>query len=537
MTFVTKSYPEITDSILSYITKGVVKERHDFVANCPKYKLDQPADQLADQLVVSKIICIDATVFGNSRKFEIDKDGKSKDFKLDANMVEWIDGGDRPDDGTPFFVSYELKPSSGDTDISNITDINPGSVINTIIESIALELDYLYSQMDQVYDSAFIDTTSGKSMDLVAALLGITRISAKPATGQVTFSRSSDPDEIKIDDEPITFDGDLSYELNNTIINDNKDITINGISNKNMVKFVLGKDFTIQDNVITWIKNATLPDTDSIFNVAYTAYESILIPSGTLVSTLPKTQENAKTYKTTEDAFLSKRDEKWEVDVPIIALSPGKEGNVASGAIVSLMPKPVAGIERVINKMAITNGYEAEDDLKLRERVKHYIEMEGKATNNALKLAIQNASPAIGYVEVKENNDIPGLVNVLVSINADKNEIDEIKTEIRKAIEDTRAAGIKVDFDTPKEKSIDISMTISIDNSANQTSAENDIESAIKKYFTGLKIGEGVLLSQIFKAAINVSGVTDVKASTKPEDLSVGPGERAILGKIDFKLG
>ena len=532
MTFVTKSYREITDSILLQITKGIVKERHDYVANGTKCKLDQ---------LTKEIISIEGTADGASKKFKASNDEAANDFRLDArddgtSWVEWIEGGIKPDDGTPFFVSYKI-PAPLD-----ITDVNPGSVINTIIESIAREMDYLYAQMDEVYDSAFIDTTSGKSMDLVAALLGITRKPASPASGKVTLSRDTDSDEIVVNNEPINFDGDMSYELINPFIKDITDVT--GVSNKTSSTFALGKDYTLQDNAISWIKGGNLPDIDSIFYVSYSAYKNIIIPSGTIVSTQPNRQENIKTFKTTEDAVLSKSQDKWEVEVPVVATSPGKKGNAFGGAI-SLMPASVADKEHVINKMAIMNGTDAEDDAALRDRVKHNLEMKCKATTNALKYAIEGVSGVAGDVKV-EDTEIPGLVHVLVSIKeTDPNEIKRINADIDKVIEETRAAGIRVERFSP-DKTIDISMTIFIENGADQTEIEKDIETAIRKYFGGLRIGDQVLLGQITKAAFNVSGVMNIQnttisfnASTKPEDISVKSDARATFGKskIDFKSG
>ncbi len=42
MAFVKRSYGEITESILSQITKGIVNEKHEYASNRTKYRLGHP---------------------------------------------------------------------------------------------------------------------------------------------------------------------------------------------------------------------------------------------------------------------------------------------------------------------------------------------------------------------------------------------------------------------------------------------------------------------------------------------------------------
>jgi hypothetical protein len=71
-----------------------------------------------------------------------------------------------------------------------VTDIHTGSVVRTLAESIALEIAGLYAQLEAVYDSAFIDTADGRSLDHVVALLGIDRVRSGRSTTQIEFTRA-----------------------------------------------------------------------------------------------------------------------------------------------------------------------------------------------------------------------------------------------------------------------------------------------------------------------------------------------------------
>jgi uncharacterized phage protein gp47/JayE len=172
MTFMMKSYEEMVNSILDQIIGSIVKERHDYTIAQTKYRLSYPK--------VQQIISINGTLNGDQHHL-FEKDEKLG-YRLDGNMLEWLEEGQHPDDNTPFFVTYRLREP-----VQGIADRNPGSIIRTITEAIALEMDFLYAQMNQVYNSAFIDTATGKSLDLVVALLGIIRMPAVPAKGEVIF--------------------------------------------------------------------------------------------------------------------------------------------------------------------------------------------------------------------------------------------------------------------------------------------------------------------------------------------------------------
>ncbi|MCX9075616.1 MAG: hypothetical protein OIN88_13370, partial [Candidatus Methanoperedens sp.] len=217
ITFVRKSYNEITEAILSQITKGIVNEKHEYTINKVKYKLAQPN--------ALEIVKIDGTAKGAPAVFQ-----KNTDYRLGNNMVEWLPGGEKPDDHTPFFVNYKLNAPQ------LITDINPGSVIRTIVESAALEIDFLFAQMEQVYNSGFIDTATGKSLDLVVSLLGIVRKSAESATGEVTFGRNNEPGEIEILHERHVESGADRYLLKNPLAKSIKNV--DGIYGGNITPFL-----------------------------------------------------------------------------------------------------------------------------------------------------------------------------------------------------------------------------------------------------------------------------------------------------------
>ena len=59
--------------------------------------------------------------------------------------------------------------------VPTLTDFQVGSVIRTMYESFAYEIGILYEQLNQVYLSAFIDSSEGSQLEMLVALLGIQR--------------------------------------------------------------------------------------------------------------------------------------------------------------------------------------------------------------------------------------------------------------------------------------------------------------------------------------------------------------------------
>ena len=83
----------------------------------------------------------------------------------------------------------------GVVDNTSITNLNPGSVIRTIIEAIAKAFSDLYQLIHTVTRAGFIQTAEGKWLDLKVRELGLTRKEGQKTTGYITFYRNTPKDE------------------------------------------------------------------------------------------------------------------------------------------------------------------------------------------------------------------------------------------------------------------------------------------------------------------------------------------------------
>lgn len=482
-----KSYKDIVDDVLAQITKGVAKEKHVYERIKVKYRLEFSP--------VRRITRVEGLLKGEKRSFD-----ENVDYRLSDNMLEWT-GENRPDEKTEFYVSYIFSEPSG------LTDVNTGSVLRTIVEAISKELDFVYGQIDQVYKSGFIDTANGNALDLVAAILGIQRKVSTRAMGYITFWRDSDPPEIVVTGEPILFDGRELYQLKQAPLK--RIIAVNGIVNEKKYPFRPDFDYAIEleRNSIRWLAGGTRPDNKTAFSVDYSVHQKVMVPVGTRVSTDPTQLGGAIFFETIKEAVLKKMPNgQWEADAQVRSLTPGRQGNVVSSSI-TFMSKPPDLVENVINRSNLEGGTDYEDDASLRERAKKALEVAGKATMDSLRFALEGVE-GIESILIQDIPDgVPGIIRVVVD-GGDEKELAEV-------IEDTRAAGIKVEFSRPKIVSVDISLTIVLKKEVKDVDQKkSEVEKRIRDLLSSYKIGDDLIFNQILSSVVAIPGLRDVKELT-----------------------
>jgi hypothetical protein len=178
MTFVAQPYEQIADDLLTALTGGLMREEYRFEQSTESYSLATSAIKPESLKIVGQ----------NGDSFVIFE--KDIDYYYDAEneSVEWKEGGKRPDEQTAFYVNY--YPAEGRR---RLTDRNPGSVTTTLAEAFAREFAVLNRQMELIYKSAFVDLATGPSLAHVAALLGVSRKTAKFASGEIIFFTGGTP--------------------------------------------------------------------------------------------------------------------------------------------------------------------------------------------------------------------------------------------------------------------------------------------------------------------------------------------------------
>ncbi len=176
MTFVAQPYERFVDDLLTALTGGTTREEHLFTGVEQPYALASPG-----------VVAASVKVSGQrNREFVLFEGGIDYAYNPDQEAIVWNQQGKLPDDHSHFYVSYYPQERA-----PRLTDRNPGSVTATLGEAFAREYAVMHKQMQMIYESAFVDTATGFSLDHVAALLGLDRKDAKFAGGEVLFRRST----------------------------------------------------------------------------------------------------------------------------------------------------------------------------------------------------------------------------------------------------------------------------------------------------------------------------------------------------------
>jgi len=75
------------------------------------------------------------------------------------------------------------------TNVTAINDLNPGSVIRTLIEAIGQQIYEQYLQLENIYKGTKIDTATGEDLNNLGVIVGAERHPGEVATGKVTFRK------------------------------------------------------------------------------------------------------------------------------------------------------------------------------------------------------------------------------------------------------------------------------------------------------------------------------------------------------------
>jgi len=186
MNYSDRTYPEIVRDLLTVLTGGTIAEVHSIGP--------EPPDLIPlDHRPVRRVSHLEGKIAAGEKL--LNHTFTERDFELvgtDQNPHQYVAlrfraKGRKPAPNTILTVNYypeRLRPTP-------LTDISVGSVVRTLLETVSRELATQYQQLQQVYDSAFIETARGGSLDKVAALVDTVRIRQGHPVGKARFSRRS----------------------------------------------------------------------------------------------------------------------------------------------------------------------------------------------------------------------------------------------------------------------------------------------------------------------------------------------------------
>lgn len=153
-----------------------------------------------------------------------------------------------------------------------------------------------------------------------------------------------------------------------------------------------------------------LAATSSTGEVTFSGTDGTFVPAGTLVAVEPPSETaDAPEYQTTEGGTIAA----GEVVLPVRALDPGEQGDVAAAAV-TILVTPIDGVTSVENAEEIRGGTDPETDEELRERLLG--DYRGRGSGNVADyVAWARAYEGVGRAAIVALGKGPGTVVVIVS--------------------------------------------------------------------------------------------------------------------------
>lgn len=187
MSFSARAYPDIVRDLLTALSSGTVRETAIAVYD--------------DEGLVVPILLRKRPVrrISHVEEQRVNDDGTEEKIRYTPADYELFSSAGEELDSLSF-RSVKKQPVAGSeltinyfpavTDPVPLTDLNVGSVARTLMESFARELAATELQLEHVYNSAFLETAEGASLNKVVALIGMRRFTPGHAQANIVFNRN-----------------------------------------------------------------------------------------------------------------------------------------------------------------------------------------------------------------------------------------------------------------------------------------------------------------------------------------------------------
>jgi uncharacterized phage protein gp47/JayE len=314
---------------------------------------------------------------------------------------------------------------------TGLNDLNPGSILLTLLQAAASEDYAQYYQMLQIIRNYNIDTTTGTDLDNRAFEYGLTRKTPLAASGRISILREETFTKIS----STFYTGFRSRIAGDTeiFVNNAEDFPSSGPQQT----LIVGRG-TPNEEEVTYTPSGSNPEDNTnyfkiVLDVPLTNDHSLeetvvlkqgtdtFIAAGTVIRVPASGRTPEITFSTTVNATILAGDDRVE-DVNIICTQPGVIGNVGVNSITgttAFSSPPFSGA-RASNGSAFSNGQDRETDTALRNRIKAHIQSLSQSTKAGIANAIDGlVDPDTAKRVVSSNIIIPDNVGFPVKIYLD----------------------------------------------------------------------------------------------------------------------
>lgn len=222
-------------------------------------------------------------------------------------------------------------------------------------------------------------------------------------------------------------------------------------------------------------------------------------------------------------------------DVPAEASEAGSGGNAGAETVLTMAVAPV-GVSRCTNPAAFTGGRDREDDETLRGRILETYKRLANGANTAYYRQKAMEFDGVAQVTVVPRSRGMGTVDVVVS-GAAGLPGDALVAAIQSYFNDAREIAVDVLVKKPTVRAVDVALKLTAESGYSYSAAAEAAESALRGYFTGERLGQGVLRARLGALAFGAEGVANYVLTAPAEDVPADGTVLPVLGTLTIEEG
>ena len=228
-------------------------------------------------------------------------------------------------------------------------------------------------------------------------------------------------------------------------------------------------------------------------------------------------------------------DETGSGTVKASAVVPGTDGNVSAESIVKI-PVSIYGVTSVTNQEAAMDGYDAETDSELLERL--LFKLRNPVTSGNVNHYIEWATSisGVGSVYVDPLWNGAGTVKVTIVNNKNDKASDELIKTVQDYIDSVRPIGAEVTVTTPDYTEIAVKVNITVADGYDADTAKEALKQALYAYFNSVGIQGTVSIAKVGKVLLDTGSVSDYDSLTlngANKNISMDTGHLPRLGSFE----
>lgn len=272
-------------------------------------------------------------------------------------------------------------------------------------------------------------------------------------------------------------------------------------------------------------KTATYASGMVLLSVVNSPTTAINVPVGAIISAGYK---NPVSFKTTQAVSIVPGIK--IAAVPVMAIHPGKAGNVAKDVQFTKV-SGLSLIDSITNSAAFTGGADDESDEELRKRITDSYKNSSNGTNAAFYKQLALSVDGVASAGVIPRNRGIGTVDVFLAAQ-NGTVSQEIADKVDRLLCEQREINVDVHAYPATQISLGMRVYVIVDELADFNLIETQCEKAITDFINNSPIGQDILTSDIIILLRQIEGVINATISTGYSSISVAENQKPVAGAV-----